>query len=631
MSWPCATSHHTDMLSKLFCTIPTPAQQSQCSNQMQTVFLVPISSLSATSWESDDPMEDVWHGSVWREFPNADDGSGIYTSHSGNLVFSLYLDWFNSEGNSSHGKHNSVGAIVLICLNLPPTQRYKVENVFLFGIIPGPREPSLDEVNHLLQPLIDELKEFWTGIFFASTSQHPQGRTIRAAIFPLIADLPALRKVGGFGSHSSIRFCSFCTLSKHNLEEIDKSNFHPQTNDEHLKQANAWLQHENATSRKKFVKQHGARWSVLNELPYWKPIEFCSIELMHALILGNLKDHTMRFMSLVSSASKLKEAQDKEREWQNDQSHTEHPFTLKPGPPDKGKRKLADRDDENTTSDEPTKRLRTAALKGNGTEEPASTSQTSIKTHASSLGTENTSDGSATHPYQLRLRKKVLCDSTEELTTDSDDNSGSDHTATRAQHRTRRVPESPDVELKRPAILPEELDIVRRSILHTILPSWINRVPHNLGEPSHGSLKAAEWLILYKLYYPISLIPVWTNSLEEAGSDKRKNRLSSLLDSTTLLCKIAHFLTLPKIKLDDLNELESLITDYRKVLQKNWPGLRSKPNLHLTQHYPEDIRRFGPPRSTAAWAQERVNGMLQKLPTNHHMGQFCFFFPLCLR
>ncbi|OAV90608.1 hypothetical protein PTTG_28271 [Puccinia triticina 1-1 BBBD Race 1] len=29
-------------------------------------------------------------------------------------------------------------------------------------------------------------------------------------------------------------------------------------------------------------------------------------------------------------------------------------------------------------------------------------------------------------------------------------------------------------------------------------------------------------------------------------------------------------------------------------------------------------RRFGPPRSTAAWAQERVNGMLQKLPTNHH-------------
>jgi hypothetical protein len=311
-------------------------------------------------------MEDVWHGSVWRDFPNANNGSGIYTSNSGNLVFSLYLDWFNAEGSSSCGKHNSVGAILLICLNLPPTQRYKVKNVFLFRIIPGPKEPSLDKVNHLLRPLVVELKEFWTGVFFALTSLHPQGRTIQAAIFPLIADLPALRKVGGFGSHSSIHFCSFCSLSKHNLEEIDKSKFPPFTNDKHHKQANAWLKLDNATEQKKFVKEHGARWSVLNELPYWKPIDYCSIELIHALILGDLKDHTMRFMSLVSSASKLQDVQDKEREWQIDQSHTEPPFAPTPGPSNKGKRKLVDMDDKNPTSNQPTKKIHAATLKGKG-------------------------------------------------------------------------------------------------------------------------------------------------------------------------------------------------------------------------------------------------------------------------
>jgi hypothetical protein len=221
-------------------------------------------------------------------------------------------------------------------LNLPPTQQYKVENIFLFGIIPGPNEPSLDKVNHLLRPLVIELKEFWQGVFFESTSHHPQGRTIQAAIFPLIADLPALRKVGGFGSHSCTRFCSFCTLSKHNLEEIDKSKFQLCTNHKHLNQATSWLKLDNATKRKKFVKQHGARWSVLNELLYWKPIDFCSIELMHALILGDLKDHTMRFLSLVSSAAKLKDVQDKEREWQEDQTHTKHPFAPKPGLPNRG-------------------------------------------------------------------------------------------------------------------------------------------------------------------------------------------------------------------------------------------------------------------------------------------------------
>jgi hypothetical protein len=80
----------------------------------------------------------------------------------------------------------------------------------------------------------------------------------------------------------------------------------------------------------------------------------------------------------------------------------------------------------------------------------------------------------ATHFYQLRLRKKGMCDLTEELTKDSDDEGGSDHTATRAGHCIRQVPDSPDAEVNRPVILPEELEIVRRSILHTILPSWID-------------------------------------------------------------------------------------------------------------------------------------------------------------
>ena len=44
-------------------------------------------------------------------------------------------------------------------------------------------------------------------------------------------------------------------------------------------------------------------------------------------------------------------------------------------------------------------------------------------------------------------------------------------------------------------LTPIELDVVRRTIMHTQVPSWLDRVPHNLGEANHGSLKAAEWLI----------------------------------------------------------------------------------------------------------------------------------------
>jgi hypothetical protein len=76
-------------------------------------------------------------------------------------------------------------------------------------------------------------------------------------------------------------------LSKHKLEEINNSKFPTHTNDTHQKQANAWLKLENATGQKKFVKQHGAQWSVLNKLLYWKPINYCSIKLMHAF--GKIK------------------------------------------------------------------------------------------------------------------------------------------------------------------------------------------------------------------------------------------------------------------------------------------------------------------------------------------------------
>jgi hypothetical protein len=170
----------------------------------------------------------------------------------------------------------------------------------------------------------------------------------------------------------------------------------------------------------------------------------------------------------------------------------------------------------------------------------------------------------------------------------------------------------------------DELEVVRRTLIHTTVPSWVDRVPYNLGSKSHGSLKAAEWLILYKVYYTIALIPIWKKAYAECATEEEKKRVSTLLESTTLLSRISHFLTSPKIKPRDLPELDDLIVQYRKCLQQGWPQQSSKPNLHLTQHYSNVIRSLGPPRSTAAWAQERVNGMLQRLPTNHHPCQFVF-------
>ncbi|MBW0576027.1 hypothetical protein O181_115742 [Austropuccinia psidii MF-1] len=60
---------------------------------------------------------------------------------------------------------------MLICLNLPPSERLNPENVYVSGIIPGPKEPTALQLNYLLMPLIKELKELWQITIFHPPQQ----------------------------------------------------------------------------------------------------------------------------------------------------------------------------------------------------------------------------------------------------------------------------------------------------------------------------------------------------------------------------------------------------------------------------------------------------------------------------
>ena len=137
----------------------------------------------------------------------------VFTKEKGNLIFGIYLDWVNPYGHGIGSKSISLGVIFLVCFNLPPDIRYKPHNIFVYGFTPTPHEPASSQVDNILKPLVEELKEFYQGIFFTKTHKHPEGQVLQIALGLLMGDNPAISKLGGFPGHSGNLFCPHCSLT----------------------------------------------------------------------------------------------------------------------------------------------------------------------------------------------------------------------------------------------------------------------------------------------------------------------------------------------------------------------------------------------------------------------------------
>ena len=84
-------------------------------------------------------------------------------------------------------------------LNLPRSIRFKQENVILYGIIPGPSEPSLT-ANTYLSPLVSDLLDLWKGVKLKLPGADTES-LFRCALLGVACDLLAACKVSGFLSY----------------------------------------------------------------------------------------------------------------------------------------------------------------------------------------------------------------------------------------------------------------------------------------------------------------------------------------------------------------------------------------------------------------------------------------------
>lgn len=505
-------------------------------------------------------MHGIWDSPAWQSL-------FTFTGTNGNLTFSLYIDWFNPLTNKISGKKISCGAIILCCMNLPPELRHLPENVFFAGIIPGPKEPSIVTMTHALQPIVDELKPFWTGKTI-STHRSPQGRLIRVALIPLVADLLAMRKMAGFGAHSCKYFCSYCLCTLDEIHRLDVENFEPRRKDTVQKQAKAWRAAPTKKGRKEEFRTCGVRWSPLHDLPYWDPVRHLVLGYMHNTLEGILQNHARSKWGIGS----LKHRRDDEA----------------PGGYDS---ELFALEDESSGHDD--------------------TPQESVRQRSASSTLDYLSSLASVPPES------------EDDPMDGDDPMDEDESVYQPSD------EGSDEEDPQPlehALAPKctftkpELELIRTCFRDAGMPTSMERPPGNFGEASHGRLKAIAWLTTFTNFLPMVVPEIWAGEDASAETETLLQNFYDLVASTNI---ISSYTFTPG---DDADYLQHFVS-YRRSCIGLFSHSTTVPNHHYALHNPELMRFWGPLPPLSEFQYEQKNGMMQRINTNRHI---CMLFPFFL-
>lgn len=215
-----------------------------------------------------------------------------------NLMFSLDVDGFQQFNNSPY----LCGAMYLTFLNLPRSIRSLRENMIFVGLMPGGNgEASLDQINHNLKLLVDELLTLADGIMVKAPSTSGGGfidLLVKGACTLFVCDLPAASKACGFSSFNSTFACRRCDHAFDRFNDTNQPKFHlvldinnirKRTNGSNRRYARAYKSLTSHASRQLHVRSHGTRYSEFHRLPYVDLVTFTVFDPMHNVWIGTCK------------------------------------------------------------------------------------------------------------------------------------------------------------------------------------------------------------------------------------------------------------------------------------------------------------------------------------------------------
>ncbi|EIE76489.1 hypothetical protein RO3G_01193 [Rhizopus delemar RA 99-880] len=205
---------------------------------------------------------DIYDGRVWNSL--VDSAGEPFVNKSRSLMVSLNVDWLQP----SDGMHYSCGGVYLTINNLPRSSRMKVSNIILVGMIPGPGEPTDDQLQNFMRPMIAELNTLYGGMMMP-TYQNRNGEIVRVALMFVKCDIPAACKVAGFMGQSAHKACNKCSTvfsrvstgansTKPDFSDFDDEHWILRNNTQQRQEAYAWLNATHITQQRTLQTNTGS-------------------------------------------------------------------------------------------------------------------------------------------------------------------------------------------------------------------------------------------------------------------------------------------------------------------------------------------------------------------------------------
>ncbi|KAF9544839.1 hypothetical protein CPC08DRAFT_616641, partial [Agrocybe pediades] len=482
-------------------------------------------------------------------------------------------------------------------LNLPEDLRYKPEFMFPVAIIPGPKEPPLEQLNHYLRPIIEQINDGWSpGYHLSHTADSPDvGEDVDLALILSINDLPAARKVSGNAGVRANIFCTTCDCrGRATVYRTDFDNWTIRNASVMRQKAEEWRDAESVDCRTSIEQDYGIRWSELWRLPYWDPTKMLVVDGMHCILEGLVHYHCRYVLCLDAEEAKVDiQPAAFEYPWTQYSNNTLPTYQ---GFDDKSKRHIIS-----------IHKLLQSPLGGDS---PRSLDVVQLQ---KKLFTKRKNALSfVAYDLGLLQGQKVL------------NNAGiyvrpttKDHLITLLIEWRLKLPKA--AENVRPKTCDmDTLQYIQHVIRETDTPSWVHSVPLNYGEAAAGIIKAGEWQILSTIHLPIALATLWGD--EEFPHQSHFLQIldhsMALFEATTIfmrntmtVSRATRYRTLIRQWVADLYDVHPHTTTHTK-----------RTNVHVAFHIFDFLILFGPAMSWWTFPFERLIGVLQRINSNDMIG-----------